>query len=579
MPGSVQVARESNLVRVTVPLQSDMQGLLSLTCLPQSQFIARMLCVACLCGYSVPGLAKAEGCTLQDLEDFQPYRATVVGTNALVYAGPGNVHYATEQLDVGDEVEVYGHDPGGWCAIRPPANSFSMVLAENIELLSEQVARVTKDGTKCWVGTSLDEPEQPLWQVRLKQGEKLQLIGFVREQYVLEADQPDWIQVAPPRGEFRWVHQSQIKYTAAISPGKNPAVAATQTGSPKSSSTLSNRSLLNELHRPDDLGRNDIAIEDQINRTDEREFYPTSPDEFDIVDGIPQGNNPQLFQAVHSDSPKPGQSIDNGVDGWRAAVRPLSEIMPELVAQHQYDHTGHSANDAPYARERVGQTSPQLRNRSIEYESRPIVAPQFDPNQPFSSIIQRLELDLTQQVIQEPLAWRLEPLIAECRHVIQNSNDQVERARAERLLDKTLQFQRVQSNYMVDTRAMPVRTAALDSGQFGAPSFNQFQDSPQAVGSQLNSNSISSESTLAGNYDVVGILNELVRDNGRAKPTYVLQDEQGKILHHVAASPGVNLHRYLKKSVAIKGQLGYHRQLNLSHITAEEVFEIRTAQR
>ena len=53
--------------------------------------------------------------------------------------------------------------------------------------------------------------------------------------------------------------------------------------------------------------------------------------------------------------------------------------------------------------------------------------------------------------------------------------------------------------------------------------------------------------------------------------SYVLEDDNGRIIYHVAGSPGLNLHRYLKSKVGVIGRRGYHRKLQLSHVTAERV--------
>ena len=66
-----------------------------------------------------------------------PYRAYTAEKNASVRSGPGDDFYVTDQLDWGSKVEVYRHDKGEWCAIRPPAHSFSWVSAEHVKLTDD----------------------------------------------------------------------------------------------------------------------------------------------------------------------------------------------------------------------------------------------------------------------------------------------------------------------------------------------------------------------------------------------------------------------------------------------------------
>ena len=56
-----------------------------------------------------------------------PYKAFVAADDVYVRSGPGQNYYPTDKLKRGQEVEVYRHDPGGWCAIRPVDGSFTWV--------------------------------------------------------------------------------------------------------------------------------------------------------------------------------------------------------------------------------------------------------------------------------------------------------------------------------------------------------------------------------------------------------------------------------------------------------------------
>lgn len=75
-------------------------------------------------------------------------------------------------------------------------------------------------------------------------------------------------------------------------------------------------------------------------------------------------------------------------------------------------------------------------------------------------------------------------------------------------------------------------------------------------------------------YDAHGWLTELVSEDRNNRPVYVLVNDDGKITHHIAPSPGVNLHRYLKSKVGVSGRQGYNNVLKLSHVTADAVSEL-----
>ena len=58
----------------------------------------------------------------------------IAGGTAYVRSGPGDEYYPTDRLPEGSQVEVYRHDEGGWCAIRPPVSSFSWVSSRHVAL-------------------------------------------------------------------------------------------------------------------------------------------------------------------------------------------------------------------------------------------------------------------------------------------------------------------------------------------------------------------------------------------------------------------------------------------------------------
>jgi hypothetical protein len=105
---------------------------------------------------------------------------------------------------------VYRHDPGGWLAIRPPQGSFSWITARHLKATPDRgVSEVLFDGAVAWVGGVQQDPVQYKWQVRLNQGERVETLGdkslSVGPGFATET----FVKVAPPAGEFRWIHAEQ----------------------------------------------------------------------------------------------------------------------------------------------------------------------------------------------------------------------------------------------------------------------------------------------------------------------------------------------------------------------------------
>lgn len=138
-----------------------------------------------------------------------PYSAKVSGRNVHVRSGPGTQYYATDKLQLSDEVEVYRHDPGGWFAVRPPKGSFSWVSGQFLEMIESddpnvQLAKVTGNRVAARVGGTLAKTRDVI-AVRLSRGEMVEVLGSD------ETGSKTWYKIAPPAGEFRWIHGRYVE--------------------------------------------------------------------------------------------------------------------------------------------------------------------------------------------------------------------------------------------------------------------------------------------------------------------------------------------------------------------------------
>ncbi len=131
-----------------------------------------------------------------------PYRAFVTGDEVYVRSGPGQSYYATDKLKLGQEVEVYRHDPGGWYAIRPVSGSFSWVSGRYLDVREDGLAVVREDNVAARVGSRLRD-DRDVIQVRLREGEVVEVLG--KREIPNGSGTTTWYKIAPPAGEFRWV--------------------------------------------------------------------------------------------------------------------------------------------------------------------------------------------------------------------------------------------------------------------------------------------------------------------------------------------------------------------------------------
>ncbi len=136
-----------------------------------------------------------------------PYTAFVAGDGAVVRSGPGEAFYPVLNLAVGDAVEVWRHDPGGWCAVRPPEGSFSWISADFVETADHRTGKVVGNQVNVRVGTQFSEVRDAV-QLRLDEGDQVEILD-ARLLTVGDRVTP-WLKIAPPAGEFRWVHESHL---------------------------------------------------------------------------------------------------------------------------------------------------------------------------------------------------------------------------------------------------------------------------------------------------------------------------------------------------------------------------------
>ena len=139
-----------------------------------------------------------------------PYQAVIKTQEATVRSGPGHDYYATSTLEKGETVEVYRRLGKTWCAIRPPAASYSWVLARDVEPTdSPDLMRITHSNAKSRVGSQLLDSSNVEY-VSLHEGEIVKVIGAIQP---MPGSSKLAYRIEPPAGEFRWIHQRYLELT------------------------------------------------------------------------------------------------------------------------------------------------------------------------------------------------------------------------------------------------------------------------------------------------------------------------------------------------------------------------------
>ncbi len=89
---------------------------------------------------------------------------------------------------------------------------------------------------------------------------------------------------------------------------------------------------------------------------------------------------------------------------------------------------------------------------------------------------------------------------------------------------------------------------------------------------------VGSQDGVLAEYDGFGILKP-VHSTKRPAPPFALVNKDGKIIKFVTPAPGMNLRRYVNEQVGIIGQRGVVADLDMDHVTAERIVELKRHRR
>lgn len=529
----------------------------------------------------------------QSLDDLEfPYNALVLRDNAPIRSGPGTVHYATDKLDQGQTVEVYRHDPGNWCAIRPPAGAFSLVPESAVEIVEDNVGKIVTGSAQAWVGTRLGSVDSPLWQIKMKQDELVEILGEVSWPNP-EGHSTIWYQIAPPAGEFRWIQMADLQLPDDAtnlerlkSPNRGVIAQSSGSGIPSPAPQTIAAPLATATSAPQ------RSIYDPPSHIESFTTHAAKNQPATRLRNQPTrqsiSNAPQIQDSLPDN---PTKSLNSG---WRRAQSQMekeaaigqhasterpneftSPAVPSDVTTDTYQANGFATPIQGSIEPIDNSRMTQVVSANMQIEESPertaSIADKWDiipaqsssthqtlPSGPVTSQLRSLEFSLTNEMLKQPTEWKLDELLLKAESLRDSAQSPADTQQANRLIGKLKKCKTIRSSY---------RDAYNDS-----PTANT--GSERSIRGPIGTG-IDSSVELGTNYDAHGFLNELVRDKGSIKSTYVLQDSSGQITHHIAPAPGVNLHRYIGSKVGIVGKRGYHQRLNLDHVTAERVVEIQ----
>ncbi len=538
-----------------------------------------------------------------------PYTATVSG-EAAIHSGPGDQFYETDRLGAGSEVEVWRHDGDGWCAIRPPASSFSWVAAEHLEIAENPgIGRVINVPVKTRVGSRFSD-DRDVEYISLRRGEVVELMGTTKELDEV-GNEIRWFKIAPPSGEFRWVHESQI---ARLKKRHDAA--------PKSLEPVSDTVAL-AVPPPAEVvvGTSQIRTFD-LARKEPRTGADSATAASEKVNAVPSSTTMATHQPRRDSafvevggSTGPLRTVSyNATDREPAATRAAAAGTATAQPQAKANAVDKAKQDS---------NGPHINAVTWEAVGRPDDVLSAPEPRSFEESYDALNLMLSQAVLGDIQQWELSPVQTQAERLLSIAESLDEQDMANSLLSKVGEFaslqqrtaelagrprgdsvesfagqrssareltsheQRLARSAAIDDRIRQVQAIVdVDSAAIKRPSpLGNVQSeaimpkgpempqitrtvTPAADGSKIR---LQGKQSLDNSvFDASGTL-VAVKSRRSDIPQFALTDSTGQITRFVSTPNDANLARYVNRRVGILGEVGYLRKFNKPHVVAEQI--------
>lgn len=481
-------------------------------------------------------------------EEF-PYVAYVTNSETYVRSGPGQRYYPTSQVPQGFAVEVYRHEPGGWCAIRPPEGSFSWVSSHQVRQVDQAIVEVVEDNVVTRVGSVLSASRSAV-QVLLPKGERVQ---FLPED---EDADPRWVRVLPPSGEFRWIATNSISRQP---PTEIEPLAVAETPSASQTNGLG---WTRQSHASESIAADGgIKQGDRIAIPHEEQVRPPT------AAALPLALAPTL--PTHVEPNAVDSNAMEVVAGSPAALQ-LAQFQAEATPPALLSNESNTPTTPTAIR-------PRVRFSGIS-----------TPTKPAIGSVEELELQLSQAVVKPPKEWKLESLEAAAKSLLAATNVPPVKAQLRDVLDRISRFRSVQAGYVnPGPTIVPERdpfeatakstvsptAATADVTGLTADVRERVKQDFSGKGTAPVAAAPSSASVTKPLYDATGLLKPVVSQRHKA-PEYALVDEQGKVVSFVTPTPEIDLKPYIGQRIGVHGARGFMPEYRRAHVTAGRVTPI-----
>lgn len=179
-----------------------------------------MFCFRSLCLLMLAGILPCASSALAS----EPYKGRVTTGQVFTRSGPGQNYYPTAYLEKNSVVDVYREDVGGWLAIRPTEDEFSLVRAEDLSYGDDRsIAHVSTAEAPAFVGSQISDLHH-ITHVKLDQDEPLEVLGIVELRDPETGKKEAFYRIAPPAGDFRWINKHFVEAIGIQPRNQTPTV-------------------------------------------------------------------------------------------------------------------------------------------------------------------------------------------------------------------------------------------------------------------------------------------------------------------------------------------------------------------
>jgi hypothetical protein len=346
-------------------------------------------------------------------------------------------------------------------------------------------------------------------------------------------DGKKWYKIAPPSGEFRWIHASNVQ-RVSVTP---PVVAQPIITVPLPENKAEPRDATQSAEAAVTL-----ASDSQPQAETDWRAAPVEP------------KNETKNSPPAESSSEAAKAAGNSSNGEPAAVASADSASPPTQTPTPADaEPSMVATSAAAAAAAPAQAAPAQ------------AAPPFSTSSDLARQLTDIELRLSRTVAEPPETWRIEPLRQETQQLLAGASDQANRAAIGATLAKLDRFAAIAHQYQRRAQtASSSNDAPITPIPYGAGSGD-----PRTMGSgdPRTTQPVTAESQ---NYDAVGVLRPVVSKRPGA-PQFALVDERGQVISFVTPSPDVNLQPYLGRRIGVTGSRGYIPEFQRAHVMAGRV--------